>query len=78
MEKAIAPALLQIPVVEIGQENLVVGVGDYAVSFVLASGDGCELSVNDSGIMRCEIVNCDDDFTNQVVALFSEVEVVSA
>lgn len=76
LQQAIAPALLQVPVIQTGQEDLVCRVRDNAVCFVLAFGDECELAVNNAWVVNGKCIDGNYNLEYQVVALLSEIKVI--
>lgn len=76
LQQAIAPALLEVPVVKAGQEHLIRRLGDDPVCFILAFGNGGQLAINDSSVLGRKVVHSQDSLEDKIVALLPVKEEV--
>lgn len=78
MQQSIAPALLQIPVVQTRQEYFIRRVGNDTICLIFALGNYRQLSINNAGVVSGEGVNGEDDLEDEVITLLPVVEIVLA
>lgn len=76
LEETVIPALLQVPVVQAGQEDFICGIGDDTVGLVLSLSNHGQLTVDVAGVGRGQCINSKHNLEYKVVTLLAEVKVV--
>src|SRR5947209_1418019 len=65
------PALIKVPVIEVGQEDLVCGAADYIICFIPSGGGHRWAAINEKGILGRAPINSIDHIVQQIIALAS-------